>query len=148
IVQVGENLLAVNQLPPYYGWEKFEQEALGALSIYLDLWKPRRIRRAGLHYVDRVEIPGDTINLPDWFNLYPVLPALFQDRPVSNFAMAFDVAGQREGDVLSIQFLQQPSANPELNPIHLQWNYVALRGMEATSEEVRSWLALAHEATG
>lgn len=148
IVQVGENLLAVNQLPPYYGWEKFEKDALDALALYLDVWKPRRVRRAGLHYVDRIEIPGETIHLPDWFNLFPVLPTSFQDRPVSNLTMAFEVVGKREGDLLSIQFLQQPSANPELTPIHLQWNYAATRGLEATEAAVRDWLSLAHEATG
>jgi hypothetical protein len=91
---------------------------------------------------------GETINLPDWFNLYPVLPAAFQDRPVGNLAMAFEVAGKRKGDVLSVQFHQQPSANPDLSPIHLQWNYVAVQGLEATRDELRSWLSLAHEATG
>jgi uncharacterized protein (TIGR04255 family) len=148
IVQVGEQLLAVNQLPPGYRWETFEQEVLGALLLYLDLWKPRRIRWAGLHCTDRIEIPGETINLPDWFNLYPVLPAMFQDRPVANLAMAFEAAGSRPGDVLAIVLHQQPSANPELNPIHIQWNYVATQGVEANREDVRSWLALAHEATG
>jgi hypothetical protein len=73
-VQLGDNLLVVNQLPPYYGWEKFEPVVDRCFRLYLDLWKPETVARAGAHYLDKVDIPKVEFDLAEYFNLYPRLP--------------------------------------------------------------------------
>ena len=53
-LQIGENLLVVNQLPPYYGWAKFEPNIVDAFKKYAALWKPKKVERLALHYVDKI----------------------------------------------------------------------------------------------
>ena len=43
LVQVGENLLVVNQLSPYYGWGKFEPLVIECFEVYCKLAKPLRV---------------------------------------------------------------------------------------------------------
>src|SRR5207244_219697 len=57
LVQLGENLLVVNQLPPYYGWEKYEPTVVECFDHYTKLWKPSSVARAAVHYIDKVDLP-------------------------------------------------------------------------------------------
>jgi uncharacterized protein (TIGR04255 family) len=152
IVQVGENVLVVNQLPPYYGWEKFETQVVQSLELYLSTWKPQSVTRALLHYDDRVDIllenPEKTLYLQDYFNLFPVLPAEMQNGQVVNLAMAFEIRGMREGDALVGRFFHEASANPDIMSFRLFWDYVAKMPLDARTDVIRDWLAVAHEATG
>src|SRR6266446_2189846 len=45
LLQLGENLLVVNQLPPYYGWENYEPRLVEGFGLYVKLWKPARAVR-------------------------------------------------------------------------------------------------------
>jgi uncharacterized protein (TIGR04255 family) len=152
IVQIGENVLVVNQLPPYYGWEKFEAQVARSLDIYLTTWGPKSITRALLHYEDRVDIPvdkpGKAVSLQDYFCLFPVLPAEMHHGPVVNVAMAFEVGGGREGDALVSRFLHEASANPDIISFRFFWDYVTKVPLDARMDVIREWLAAAHEATG
>ncbi|MFI5454976.1 MAG: TIGR04255 family protein, partial [Isosphaerales bacterium] len=67
--QVGENLLVINQFPPYYGWQLFKQQALECFGIYQSIWPSERIIHSGLHYVDVVKVPGDSFFIDDYFNM-------------------------------------------------------------------------------
>ena len=74
LVQVGENLLVVNQLPPYYGWERFKPLVDECFETYCTLAKPQSVARCALHYIDKVDVPKTEFRVEDYFNLYPVLP--------------------------------------------------------------------------
>jgi uncharacterized protein (TIGR04255 family) len=146
IVQVGENLLVVNQLPPYYGWEKFAPEVEKVLGIYFELWRPNVILRAALHYIDKIDIPEETIRLQDYFCFYPILPPELLARPVANLAMAFEAAVDQVGDVLAMAFRQQHSSNTDVTSFILQWDYVATKHKEPTIAGVAQWMDVAHTA--
>src|SRR5262249_11936162 len=68
LVQLGENLLAVNQLPPYYGWENYEPRVVECFGLYVKLWKPERVARAAVHYIDKVDLPEAETGLERYFN--------------------------------------------------------------------------------
>jgi uncharacterized protein (TIGR04255 family) len=144
-VQVGENLLVLNQLPPYYGWERFENDAKLVLALYLNIWPSTQL--ASVHYIDRIDIPDPTFHLEEYFALFPVLPDDLMTCPISNLAMAFEVCGDTEGDVLAVAFHQQPCANPGTNSFRLQWDYVATVPQFADVPSVVDWLRTAHSAT-
>lgn len=145
LAQVGDNLLAVNQLPPYYGWDNFRPRVEECFAAYCDLWKPQRIACAALHYIDKIDIPLPQLNLFEYFNLYPTLP---DDAPdsITSIAMGFESQGKMEGDIFAVAFRQEPSANPEHTSFVLQFDYVAGAGLELALEGVTGWLEAAHDA--
>jgi uncharacterized protein (TIGR04255 family) len=87
LVQLGENLLVVNQLPPYYGWEKYEPTVVECFGLYVKLWKPARVGRAAVHYIDKIDLPEAEAGLERYFNLLPVLPE-FPPQPATNLTMS------------------------------------------------------------
>ena len=48
LVQVGPDVLSVNQLRPYSSWQKFRKEILSVLDTYQELAKPKGLKRVGL----------------------------------------------------------------------------------------------------
>jgi uncharacterized protein (TIGR04255 family) len=146
-VQVAENLLVLNQIPPYYGWERFEADVQLALSIYLDTWPVDGVRQIALHYIDRIDIPDPTFHLEKYFALFPVIPDELVTCPIGNLAMAFEVCGDSDGDILAVAFRQQPSADPSINSFRLQWDYVATTPLSANVPRIVDWLRVAHAAS-
>jgi uncharacterized protein (TIGR04255 family) len=67
VVQIGPNLLAINQLKPYISWDAFKPLILSNLNIYIDIAKPRAYKRIGLRYINNIVIEGEKIKLKDYF---------------------------------------------------------------------------------
>lgn len=143
--QVGENLLVINQFPPYYGWRQFREQTLECYHTYQRSWRSKRISHVGLHYVDVVQVPGESFYIDDYFNMYPVIPATVGTPSLRNLAMSCETKGAAEGDVCSIAFHQRSSADPDVNTFRFRWDYVSIEGMTAEMTEVESWLDRAHD---
>jgi len=58
VIQVGHNVLAVNQLEPYSNWETFRKMIEQALGVYAEIAQPAQIRRIGLRYINRIKLPS------------------------------------------------------------------------------------------
>jgi uncharacterized protein (TIGR04255 family) len=144
LVQIGDNLLVVNQLPPYYGWERYEPRVADCFGQYCRLWKPARVARAAVHYVDKVDLPVVEAGLDRYFNLLPVLPE-FPPQGATNISLGYEVPGASEGDVLVVTMKQHPSASPDGMTFMFQWDYVSTGGLEPETPAVREWLAKAHD---
>jgi uncharacterized protein (TIGR04255 family) len=119
IVQVGENLLVVNQLPPYYGWEKFQPIIENCADIYRKLWRPNTIARAAIHYLDRVDITEAEIDAAQYFNVFPVMPD-FPGTPATNWVIAYEVRGAAADDILKVTILQPGAARAHRRAFHKQ----------------------------
>ncbi len=78
--------LAVAITAPYPGWEDFGPRITRAIEAYSALELPTRVNRVGLRYVNRIRIPGEPIELPEYFNNPPVTPDGFPDHLVGVFA--------------------------------------------------------------
>jgi uncharacterized protein (TIGR04255 family) len=68
LVQVSENLLTVNKLKPYLGYEHFRKNVEKVLQPYIELAKPTYSERIGMRYIDRIQIPEDSFELDKYFN--------------------------------------------------------------------------------
>jgi uncharacterized protein (TIGR04255 family) len=143
LLQVGENLLVVNQLPPYHEWERYEPVVVECFDRYTRVWTPTRVDRAAIHYINKIDVPEVDFNLDDYFNLFPVLPE-FPGTPATNIALSYEVLGAKEGDIVVTTMRQHPSAAPQGTTFLLQWDYVATGGMDAETQQAQSWLANAH----
>lgn len=77
LVTIAENLLAVHDLPPYSGWEKFQAEIEGAFDAYADVAKPEGLAKIGIRYINRLDFVDPKISLSDYFTHPPTIPELF-----------------------------------------------------------------------
>jgi len=71
---VGPDLLSVHVLRPYPGLEVFRQLIDRAFRVYQDVAAPVGVKRIGVRYINRVDIPQDTIELADYFVEPPRIP--------------------------------------------------------------------------
>jgi uncharacterized protein (TIGR04255 family) len=66
LITVGPDLLSVHVLRPYpkTGWDEFRPRIERALEKYLEVAKPGPMRRMGVRYINRIEVP-DRPGKPD-----------------------------------------------------------------------------------
>jgi uncharacterized protein (TIGR04255 family) len=55
VLQLAENSLSINTLPPYQGWSVMLNDALAAWQKVADILQPEVITRIGLRYINRIE---------------------------------------------------------------------------------------------
>ena len=65
-VQARRDGFTFNKLRPYSKWKDFTEEAKELWGHYESLAKPQKIKRLGLRYINRMEIPPDLKDLRDF----------------------------------------------------------------------------------
>ena len=74
LLQISRNIFTVNHLKPYSTWENFKPLILMNLKLYVDVVKPKRFKRLGLRYINKIEFKNAPFELTDYFNYYPFIP--------------------------------------------------------------------------
>jgi uncharacterized protein (TIGR04255 family) len=80
LVQVGPDVLTVNKLKPYSSWGEFKPLIRDALAVYSDIAKPKCIRRLGLRYINRIEIPAGEVDVEQYLLAHPRIPESMPQR--------------------------------------------------------------------
>jgi len=80
MVQIGPDLLAINILPPYPGWETFESLISRQLEIYVKVAQPNTFKRIGVRYINKIVLPTSGIETTEYFHYYPRLPETVEQR--------------------------------------------------------------------
>ncbi len=74
LIQVGPDLLAVNQLKPYPTWKVFKSMIENALRVYGQVANPAGFQRIGLRYINRIETPEPQVQIEDYLLAQPHVP--------------------------------------------------------------------------
>jgi len=74
MVQLGRDLLVVNQLHPYPRYDDWRPAVIDMQAKYRKLVMPLAIQRLGVRYINRVTVPDQTVQMEHYFNLYPQVP--------------------------------------------------------------------------
>jgi uncharacterized protein (TIGR04255 family) len=74
MVQLGRDLLVVNQLRPYPAFEEWRPVAVEMLSLYKELARPAAVNRIGVRYINRIVVPHTIFPIEEYFRLYPEVP--------------------------------------------------------------------------
>lgn len=74
MIQVGRDLVVVNQLRPYPAFEEWRPQILEGLDLYRELARPSEVNRIGLRYLNQIVIPEAEVSMERYFQLYPELP--------------------------------------------------------------------------
>lgn len=147
LVQLGPDLLALNHLRPYPGWETFLPIIRTVLQSYKDIANPARLYRATLNYINRIDIPGENVELSNYLNFYPfVSTELPLDR--LNFLASVQFAMESGRDILQIRASSIPANDPGMTSVLLDLNYFLGRPGSTTPENALTWLEQAHIQIG
>ena len=77
VVQIKLNAMVCSRLAPYNGWENFEPRARKDWEIWRKISKPTKLKRIGVRYINRIDIPfkkGDKIDVEDYLTIFPKYP--------------------------------------------------------------------------
>ncbi len=74
IVQARRDGFTFNKLRPYSKWDDFSAEAKELWTRYLDFAHPIAVKRIGLRYINRIEIPDSLTDLRELCLLFPAIP--------------------------------------------------------------------------
>jgi uncharacterized protein (TIGR04255 family) len=72
--QLRRDGLAFSHMAPYSEWPTFRSEARPLWERFRAVVPDAKLTRCGLRYINRVDIPEATIELNDYFRLYPEVP--------------------------------------------------------------------------
>lgn len=142
VVQVSENLLAVNHLRPYTLWENRLPTIRRVLEAYRAAALPTAIGRISLRYINDLAVPGRRITLEDYFHFYPHLgPNLPQVH--SGFLAAVQVLDNQSSSVLQIVLSNRTTEEPKgKQSIMLDLSITSVS--EISFERVEDFLDQAH----
>lgn len=73
LLSLGENVLSVNVLRPYEGWENFRPRIERALKSYFEVSGADRVNRVGVRYINRIVLPPN-VQLGQYFRCGPIVP--------------------------------------------------------------------------
>jgi len=122
LIQVGPDLLAVNNLKPYPTWQEFLPLVQTGFSAYCEATNPKGIRRIGLRYINRIEIPGPNIEMEDYFLFYPFVgPNLPQEH--GSFIVGIQIPYEGARDVLRLQLANASAETLDIVPVMLDLDY-------------------------
>lgn len=71
LISLGPDVLSINVLKPYEGWEEFRPRILNALKAYWEVVSPKSVNRIGLRYINKIETPSEDVKLSTYFHIKP-----------------------------------------------------------------------------
>ena len=111
LVQIEKDLLVINQLRPYPRFVEWKPAIDKMIKLYRELAKPNFIKRVGIRYINRIEIPSNKFKMEDYFYLYPEVPVRLGAMH-GKFMMRLEIPPKnREGHQLVVTFGTAP-VNP------------------------------------
>ena len=142
-IQLGPNLLAINQLKPYPIWEQFKssiEKSFGALRNVVSL---KSLERIGLRYINRIEIPETEPNLRDYLEFRPSLGKSLPNTIESlNLGCVFSFSDHR--DSCRVQLTNAASDVPKTSCFILDIDYFLAQPKTIAVTEAMQWLENAH----
>jgi uncharacterized protein (TIGR04255 family) len=143
MVQIGPDLLGVNILPPYPGWETFESLIQKQLAVYSKIAHPAGFNRIGLRFINKIGFPTRGIETTDYFNYYPRLPENLE-QVHGPFSMRVFHLYEGERDTLSVHIGHAVPTGESLT-ILLDLDYYLTQPGKVELSAGLSWVRTAHE---
>jgi uncharacterized protein (TIGR04255 family) len=142
-MQVGAKVLTVNRLAPYMSWQEFKPLIQQAFQAYSGQASPKAITRIGLRYINRIELPGDKVDLKDILEFRPhVGDALPEDHASFTVGAEFLFEGKR--DLLRLQVASTKPERESGLALILDLDYFSLFPDGTISADIAEWLEVAH----
>lgn len=103
IIQLSGNLLTVNKLPKYNGWESYSEIIIFAIKALNSVLEINRIERMGLKTINKVDIGNHSLEqLKKYFKIYPFIPEEMDDK-LNSIQMILESPISEDKEILAIQ---------------------------------------------
>lgn len=143
MVQVGPDLLAINVLSPYPGWETFEPLIRRQFEVYNKIAQPIGFKRIGLRFINRIVFPTKGIEVTDYFHYYPRLPETLEQKH-GPFTMRVLRMYEGERDALNMQMGNLKPEGENL-AIALDLDYYLVHPDKVELSKGLEWVSAAHD---
>lgn len=144
IVQIGPNLLAINQLKPYVSWEEFNPLVMENLNLYKKIVDFKSIKSIKLRYVNKIELLDSDNNVGDFFRYSIMLPDEVS-KDLANIKLTTEHFYKRDRDVLSISLYNTTASSEGSISFVFDLTYALVKPDQVDYSEIEDWLTEAHQ---
>ena len=145
VVQIGEGILAVNDINSSYQWEgNYKEKVEEALKVLKESFiSPLKFNKASLKYVNSNELPDDNYELFIKKNFQLVIQNKFE---VEGSFLGLNLGeSYRLNDGTTLSFNLQTVVNSLTQKAGVVWTISAEKVGEIKHEEIDDWLTTSHE---
>lgn len=145
LMQLGNDTLTVSRLKPYTTWSDYKyyiDYAFNTLNQNIEL---SSIKRIGLRFVNRIEIPSDKIKLEEYFKFRPFLGDDLQKKEFTSFIIGciFPIADER--DACKVELNVAVPENKGTSAFILDLDYSLTKPDSIKLVQSLKWVENAHE---
>lgn len=143
LVQISPHLISINHLKPYPSWTAFLPLIERGLDAYRKIASPSQLRRVGLRYINRIELPGSRAELEDYFEF---LPHLGKNLPKDyvECIVGIVIPFKDPGGLLKLQ-LTRATLTPDMLPMVLDLDHFAIESDGMALDNAMGWVNRAHK---
>ncbi len=145
LVQVGPQLLVVNQLRPYPHWSHFKLSILDTLEIYRKVARPAGFKRIGLRYVNQIQLPSDEVDLSTYFSFGPRLPGPIASNPIRSLLLSVDLEQVSHRGHLILTLASAPKEDQSAPTLILDLDFATTSAAIITLDGIADWIEQAHD---
>lgn len=142
-IQVGPHFLAINSLKPYPTWDGFKPWIEKAFNALVETVNVERLHRIGLRYINRIEIPSQSVKLEDYFEFYPFLgnklPQVMANFLIQSLIPFFD-----ERDSCKVHLTNAVSDKPGNISFLLDLDFFLAKPQVVSASQALEWVESAH----
>jgi len=115
VLQIQQNSFTFSHMAPYSSWESFKDEVVELWNLFIENYPALTVTKVSTRFINRISIPKESIELHDYFHLYPKIPeGIPQD--VTGMLLQLQMAQKDIGDATAV--INLALAEPNL-PNHL-----------------------------
>jgi len=124
-----------SKLPPYDSWEVFQKQGRELWTKYRDLVQPKQILRAGVRYINRLDLP---LPLDDFKKYLRTVPEVSPDLPqgLSNFFLQTQIPQVDLEALLVINMALIPALTPNVVSVVLDLDLFRAANLPQTEEHL------------
>jgi len=143
LIQVDNNLLAINHLKPYPTWAKFQPLIISTFKKLGEVVVFKQIQRIGLRYINRIEIPEPQVELEKYFKFKPDLGDQLP-HDIGNFLLHCVLPFKPIHSECNIRITNAVPPIDGKSAFILDIDFYLEEPMNATTGEISSWIESAH----
>lgn len=137
ILQIKKRGFTFSLLKNYNNWEIFSEKAKQLWEIYLKIFKPKKVIREAVRYINRIDIPleNNNVKIENYFHIYPNIGNF----KTSDLLMRLQIEQDEHG---GLAILTQSIARPE-KPLHISFvldiDAYDIKQFEIPKQKVSLW---------
>lgn len=143
LVQIASSFMVVNRLAPYPGWnEMFKGTILSRFSEVSELVASKALRRIGLRYINKIDVPESPLVWEKWFGHRLPLPSQPESQ-IEQFHMEFQ-SKLNDADKMIIKLLTMPSGGSAKTSVILDLDVISEPAEMLKASEIEATLERMH----